>query len=424
MDSDYLFSTPERATLAADERGEDFYAYVAQTWEHAQAFPIKGATQVHLTDQSDNRYLDFTSGISVMNLGLRPSEVIAAIKEQLDVYTHTMIYGEHMHDSQIRYAKALSQRFPPGPNGSPQQVFFVNSGTEAIDLALKISRRVSGKKPMVALENGFHGRGYGSMAVSWRDEYKSGFFVDDSTTFLDPNVSPGRWADPQNWAQFGGFVLELVQGEAGCIPLDVEWVRSVVAAAQSANVPVMIDEIQTGYGRTGTFSAQEQYGIHPDITCLGKAGGGGLPFGAVVSSVENFRALQTPPLSHISTFGGNAVVMAAGCAVMDSMTDELFTHVQRMGDLLRNRIGELAERYPSIISGVRGRGLMNGLLLANSELSAPFHQACKQRGLMLFFKLNAGNVLRMSPALIISSEQINEAVTIMEQACQDLSRRT
>jgi acetylornithine/succinyldiaminopimelate/putrescine aminotransferase len=282
---------------------------------------------------------------------------------------------------------------------------------------------VSDKKPMVALQNGFHGRGYGSMAVSWRDDYKRGFFVDDSTTFVDPDVPLGPWADPQNWTQKGGLIIELVQGEAGCIPLDVDWVQALVGTAQSANVPVIVDEIQTGYGRTGTFTAQEQYGIRPDITCLGKAGGGGLPFGAVVSSVENFRALQTPPLSHISTFGGNAVVMAAGCAVMDAMTDELFAHVKRCGDLLRSRIGELAERYPGIISGVRGRGLMNGLLLANSDLSAPFHQACMQRGLMLFFKLNAGNVLRMSPALVISSEQINEAVTIMDQACQDLSRR-
>ena len=409
--------------LVADERSEDFYAYVAQTWEHAQAFPIKGATQVHLTDQSDNRYLDFTSGISVMNLGLRPSEVITAIKEQLDEYTHTMIYGEHMHRSQIAYAKALSQRFPPGPDDTPQQVFFVNSGTEAIDLALKISRKASDKKPIVAMQNGFHGRGYGSMSVSWRDDYKRGFFVDDSTTFLDPAAPLGNWADPKSWKQIGGLILELVQGEAGCIPLDVDWVQSVVGTAQSANVPVIIDEIQTGFGRTGTFTAQEQYGIKPDITCLGKAGGGGLPFGAVVSSVENFRALQTPPLSHITTFGGNAVVMAAGCAVMDAMTDELFAHVKRCGDLLRSRIGELAERYPAIISGVRGRGLMNGLLLADSDLSAPFHQACMQRGLMLFFKLNAGNVLRMSPALVISSEEINEAVTIMERACQELSLR-
>lgn len=410
--------------LAVDERSGDFHTYVAQTWEHSQAFPIKGATKVHLTDLSQNRYLDFTSGISVMNLGFRPPEVVAAIKKQVDEYTHTMIYGEHMHGSQVRYAKALSQRFPPGPNGSPQQVFFVNSGTEAIDLALKISRKVSNKKPMVALQNGFHGRGYGAMAVSWRDDYKRGFFVDDSTTFLDPESPLGPWADPQHWSQFGGLIVELVQGEAGCIPLDTAWVRSLVSAAQSANVPVIVDEIQTGYGRTGTFSAQEQYEIRPEITCLGKAGGGGLPFGAVVSTVENFQALQTPPLSHISTFGGNAVVMAAGCAVMELMTTELFDHVQRSGDLLRTRVGELAARYPTIISGVRGRGLMNGLLLANSELSAPFYQACKQRGLMLFFKLNAGNVLRMSPALIISDEQIGEAVSIMEQACQELSRDT
>lgn len=416
---------PTETSLPATAIGrlrDDFHTYVAQTSTHSQAFPIKEATPVHLIDQTGNRYLDFTSGIGVMNLGFRSAEVTKAIKEQLEHYTHTMVYGEHLHHTQIRYAKALSQRFPADPDGSPQQVFFVNSGTEAIDLALKMARKLSGKKPMVALKNGFHGRGYGSMSVSWRDDYKRGFFVDDSTTFLDPDLALGTWTDPDRWAHIGGLIVELVQGEAGCIPLNAEWVRSLVDAAQSAHVPVIVDEIQTGYGRTGSFNAQEQYGVQADITCLGKAGGGGLPFGAVLSSVSTFETLQTPPLSHISTFGGNAVVMAAGCAVMDAMTPDLFRRVQRNGDLLRSRIGELAERHPSIVSGVRGRGLMNGLLLRHSELSEPFYRGCMQRGLVLYYKLNASNVLRMSPPLIISADEIEEAVTIMDQACRSLRR--
>jgi acetylornithine/succinyldiaminopimelate/putrescine aminotransferase len=367
--------------------------------------------------------LDFTSGIGVMSLGFRSQHINDAIIDQLDHCTHTMVYGEHLHASHIRYAKALSARFPHGRDGAPQQAFFVNSGTEAVDLALKMARKISGKKPMVAIKNGFHGRGYGAMSVSWRADYKDGFFADDTTEFIDPEDTLDSWVHPARWAGLGGLILELVQGEAGCIPLDAQWARSLVETAQSAGVPVIIDEIQTGFGRTGTFSAQEQYGVHADITCLGKAGGGGLPFGAVVSAKENFERLQNPPLSHISTFGGNSVVMAAGCAVMDGMTDELFEQVRTNGIQLRGQIRFLAGKFPSIISGVRGTGLMNGLVLRDPAYSQPFYQSCMRRGLILFYKLNAGNVLRMSPPLVISRADIDEAVGIMAAACNELQNR-
>lgn len=402
---------------------DDFRTYVAQTSDHSLQLPISRSDSVYLWDAYGNAFLDFTSGIAVNNLGNRNFVINSKIKEQLDHYTHTMVYGEHLQNNQIEYAKAISSKFPEYESG-PQQVFFVNSGNEAVDLALKMARKITDRKPMLAIKNGFHGRGYGAMSVSWRGAYKEGFFVDDSTTFLDSSLSAVSIPRQDSWwRECAGVILELVQGEAGCIPLNQYWVKELVEEAREHGVLVIIDEIQTGYGRTGTFLAQEQYGVEADITCLGKAGGGGLPFGAVVSSRENFEKLQTPNLSHLSTFGGNPVVMAAGLAVIESIHDGLLEHVREVGQYLTEQVASLAKSYPSIIKGSQGLGLMQGLILNEEwgpELPEMFFGECLSRGLLLHFKLNAGFVLRMSPPLIISERSIKEAVDIMASVCMEL----
>lgn len=401
---------------------EDFQTYVAQTSDHSLQFPVSRADSVYLWDAYGNSFLDFTSGIGVNNIGNRNWNVMNAIKEQLDHYSHTMVYGEHLQKTQIEYAKAISSKFPPVED-HPQQVFFVNSGNEAVDLALKMVRKLTGRKPMIALKNGFHGRGYGAMSVSWRKQYKDGFFVDDTQhSFLRPNEgfeSYEKW-----WDSYAGIILELVQGEAGCIPLDPEWVKGVTQKVRSHGGVVIVDEIQTGYGRTGTFLAQEQYGIDADITCLGKAGGGGLPFGAVVSSRSNFERLQSPALSHLSTFGGNPVVMSAGLATIEYIQEELLEHVKEVGKYLTEQVKELAETHPDIVVGSRGLGLMQGLMLnpdyMGPEITELFFRQCLMRGLLLHFKLNAGYTLRMSPPLIISERTVKEAVDIMHEVCREI----
>jgi len=401
---------------------EEFQSYVAQTSDHSLNFPVSKSDSVYLWDAYGNSFLDFTAGIGVNNIGNRNFVIMSKIKEQLDHYTHTMVYGEHLQLNQIEYAKAISGYFP-SRDDFPQQVFFVNSGNEAIDLALKMSRKVSGKKGIVSMERGFHGRGYGAMQVTWNDNYKKGFFVDDeATVFLKPGGPiPDQY---EFWGDIGTVILELVQGEAGCIPLSKIWVQKLLKIAKAHSVLVIIDEIQTGYGRTGTFLAQEQYEVEADITCLGKAGGGGLPFGAVVSSRTNFELLQTPNLSHLTTFGGNPVVMAAGLAVIEYIQEELLSHVQEMGKYLTEQVTEVAKSYPKIIKGSQGIGLMQGLILNDDEhgpeFTERFYKECLMRGLLLHFKLNNPYVLRMTPPLIISDRSIKEACDIFVDVCMEL----
>lgn len=399
---------------------EDFHTFVAQTSDHSLNFPVSRSDSIYLWDAYGNSFLDFTSGIGVNNIGNRNFNVMNAIKEQLDHYVHTMVYGEHVQRNQVEYAKRISGLFPPRGD-LPQQVFFVNSGNEAIDLALKIARKVSGRKPVLSMTRGFHGRGYGAMSVTWNENYKKGFFVDDSTRFITPG-------EPRTFplSAYGAVILELVQGEAGCISLPGKWVQELIKEARNCGVPVIIDEVQTGYGRTGTFLAQEQYQVHADITCLGKAGGGGLPFGAVVASKEYFDKLQSPALSHLSTFGGNPVVMAAGIAVFDAIHEGLLENVKEVGSYLEKLIKELAVQFPGVIKGITGLGLMRGLVLNEEwgpELTERFYTECLKRGLLLHFKLNAGFVLRMSPPLIISDRAIGEAVNIMTEVCMELENK-
>lgn len=205
---------------AVDDLRDKFRKYVAQTSDHSLEFPIGEADLIYFTDFYGNKYIDFTSGIGVMNLGHSNPAIVNMMKDALKYFTHTMVYGEHMQAYTVNYAEKLSERFPQ-KGGEPQQVFFVNSGNEAVDLALKMTRKVSGRKPMLALKSGFHGRGYGAMSVSWREDYKHGFFVDDSSTTW---VTPGDLWDGREdlYEQYAGVILELVQGEAGCLVQDKE----------------------------------------------------------------------------------------------------------------------------------------------------------------------------------------------------------
>lgn len=407
---------------AFELQSEDFKTYVAQTSDHSLEFPVSGSDSVFLHDMFGNSLLDFTAGIGVNNLGNRNAEVIFAIKEQLDHYLHTMVYGEHLQLKQIEYAKALSAHFPP-VGDHPQQVFFMNSGNEAVDLALKMVRKIKDTKDIIAIKGGFHGRGLGAMSVSSKDEYKQGFFVDDErTVWVDRDADLEILYRYSSRFMRANLILELVQGEAGCIPLNKEWVQDLVSRVRRNGGLVIVDEIQTGYGRTGSFLAQEQYGIEADITLLGKAGGGGLPFGAVVSSKENFEKLQTPNLSHLSTFGGNPVVMAAGLATLEQLHEGIYHNVLEQGRYLRQEVDKLARSFPQYIEGMTGLGLMRGLVLSpnskyGADLTEHFYTACKTRGLLLHYKLNAGYTLRMSPPLIVSGKSIQQAVDVLADVC-------
>lgn len=419
--SDLQEEAREQVLKVIEEKKRTFREVVAQTSPYSLEFDVENAQGSLLFDTLGRPYIDFTSGIGVMNLGHGNEKVNNAIKEQLRYYSHTMVYGEHIQRMQIEFCDAIVNRFVSFEEPNPGlQVFPVNSGNEAVDLALKMVRKLTKKKPMLAIKKGFHGRGYGAMQVTWNQDYKQDFFVDDeSTVWLDPDIPLDK--NSLDWKRYGGVILELVQGEAGCIPLKQEWAENLVNLAKDHGLLVVIDEVQTGFGRTGHFLAQKRYGVKADITLLGKAGGGGLPFGAVVAQKDLFNDLQSPPLSHLSTFGGNPVVMAAGLATIEQIDGTLLRHVRDMGQLLAQEVQGLARQFPNVVAGSQGIGLMRGLNLVDPTLTHDFYTGCRDNGLILHFKLNAGATLRMSPPLNISRDEIIQAVNIMWEVASSLS---
>lgn len=409
-------------------RTEDFFKYVGQTSDHSLAFDLKGAEGSYFFDQEDNKFLDFHSGVGVMNLGHNNSVVNGMIREQLKKYSHTIVYGEHVQDSQVSYAKALSLKFNElnqedtfSPE-SDKQVFFANTGNEAVDLAIKLVRKVTGKKGLVALEKGFHGRGYGAMQVTWNPEYKKGFFVDDEETdWIDPFAEDVEAElDKVNWATKAAIIVEYVQGEAGARALPLEFLQALRKRTKEEGVFLVADEVQTGFGRTGEVFAQETFGVTADVTCLGKAGGGGLPFGAVVAEKELFEILEQPALSHISTFAGNPVVCAGGIGVLVQLTPSLLEKSKEASKLLREGIEGLAEKYPEVVKGYTGVGMMLGLHLVEGVDTGKFYELAKKNGVIMHFKLNAGSTLRVSPPINLTNSQVEEGLEALEKACKEI----
>ena len=383
---------------------ELFRQFVAQTSDYSLEFEVGGASGSEIWDTSGTRYFDFTSGIGVMNIGHSHPRVQAAIERQLPHYSHTMVYGEHIHKPVVEYAEKISRHF--NKLGDDKQVFFVNSGNEAIDLALKMAKKITGRDKLVAVEKGFHGRGTGALQVTWNDDYAEGFGVDRSNTV---------WVEDYDTSGFvlnhdvAAVVVELVQGEAGANPLNLEMVKKFIDRAREVGALVIIDEVQTGYMRTGKMFAQDLYGVSADITCLGKAGGGGLPFGAVVAEKRLFEKLQQPALSHISTFGGNPIVCAAGMAVWDVVSDPKFQiEVQRKIELLELILEEAVQSGP-VFESYTGVGMLRGIQVTPQYDTFEIYKKLKTRGVLTHFKLNAGQTLRISPPLTITVQELIQA---------------
>lgn len=389
-----------RMLAVSSDSVELFRQFVAQTSDYSLEFEVQEASGSVIQDASGNKYLDFTSGIGVMNIGHSHPCIYSAIMNQLHQYSHTMVYGEHVHEPVVEYAEKISRHF--SKLGESKQTFFVNSGNESIDLALKMAKKITQREKLVAVTKGFHGRGTGALQVTWNDDYAEGFGVDRSKTeWLEEGESPTGIRD-----DVAAVVIELVQGEAGANSLDLDFVKSVIDRARHVGALVIIDEVQTGYMRTGKMFAQDLYGVSADITCLGKAGGGGLPFGAVVAEQSLFERLQQPALSHISTFGGNPIVCAAGMAVWDVVSDPKFQiEVQRKIELLELILEEATQSGP-VFESYTGVGMLRGIQVAPGFDTFEVYKKLKTRGILTHFKLNAGQTLRISPPLTMTVEEL------------------
>ena len=308
---------------------ETFLSKVAQTSKFPLGLEIEKAEGIFLFDKEGKKYFDFISGISVSNLGHNNLKIISAIKDQLDKHLHLMVYGEYIQSIQVKFAEMLTKFLPEKLNS----VYFTNSGAEAIEGAMKLSKRFSGRTEIVSFRNAYHGSTQGALSIIGGEEFKNSFrpLLPD-TRLLEFN-SVKQLEEITN--KTACVIIEVIQGEAGVIPSEKKFLQKLREKCNETKTLLIFDEIQTGMGRTGKLFAFEHYGVIPDVICLAKAVGGGMPLGAFVSSKAIMDSLTNDPvLGHITTFGGHLVSCAAGKAALEILTDsDLIESVQKKEEL-------------------------------------------------------------------------------------------
>lgn len=375
-------------------------SYLFPNYQRKEIELVKGAKHV-LTDKIGKNYLDFTSGIGVMNLGYNDPELIQVLSEQSNLLWHT----PNLYENQLQEetAKKLA-------NGKQYVSYFCNSGAEANEAAIKLARKATGKKKIITFTNSFHGRTYGAMSATGQASIHAGFepLVPDFVYLPFNELDPLKAELDQ---QTAAVMLELIQGEGGVIPADAKWIQAVQELCKEYGALLIIDEIQTGIGRTGTFYAYENYQIEPDIFTLAKGLGNGIPVGAMLGKTDLAHAFG--PGSHGSTFGGNKLAMSVACKVVDRINQPKFLQeVQKRSEQLFAGLNQIAEKS-TIIKSVRGKGLMIGIELSDQQTLKQVIDELEEEGLLT---LKAGqSVLRLLPPLTITKEEINQGLAIFEK---------
>jgi acetylornithine/N-succinyldiaminopimelate aminotransferase len=412
---------------------ELFFRHLAQTSAAPLALEIVRAEGLWLFDAGGKKYLDAIGGISVCNTGHRHPDVVRAIRNQTDQYLHVLVYGEFIQSPQTAYAQQLAANLPM----NLQSVYFTNSGTEATEGAMKLAKRVTGRTEMAGFEHSYHGSTQGALSMMGDEYWRSAFRP------LLPGISHLRFNSLEDLHQItektACVVAETVQAENGVIKPDINWMRSLRQKCDETGALLILDEIQTGFGRTGTLWGFEQYGVHPDILLLGKALGGGLPLGAFIASKTLMDAFTDQPvLGHITTFGGHPLSCAAGLAAMNvilqggtsATTGENDTAAEKDTAGKRettdeNLISGVAEKeklfkelliHPAIKS-VRSAGLLIAVDFENFETNKRVIDGCIRDGVLTDWFLFAPHCLRIAPPLTIAFQEIEEICrTILRNA--------
>jgi acetylornithine/N-succinyldiaminopimelate aminotransferase len=375
---------------------------------------VRGEGSV-LWDADGKRYLDFCAGIAVSSLGHAHPRLVRAVADQAARLIHTSNY--FYNEPNVLLAQKLCAFT------GMDRAFFCNSGTEAIEASLKLARRhfyARGEKEryrVIAFHNSFHGRTLGALAATGQDKYRDGFGPLAGVTHVPyGDLAATRAALGPDVA---AIVLELVQGEGGVLPAPAGFLRELRALADTRGVLLVLDEIQTGIGRLGTFLACQEEGVVPDVVALAKGLGGGVPIGAMLCRAALAEAL--PPGSHGSTFGGNPLASAAALAVLETLeSDNLMTRARELGATLMRGLSALASRHAQVVELARGRGLLQALVLRQSVDARAVLGSIQSRGLLL--TLAGGHALRFSPPLVVEPAQIDEALGIVDAALGELSR--
>lgn len=374
----------------------DFFTYQAQTSPHPLAMEVSHAKGSYIYDTKGRAHLDFVAGVSACSLGHCHPRVVNAIQAQANTYMHVMVYGEYIQQPAVQYTKLLAEHLP----APLETTYLVNSGTEAMEGALKLARRYTGRSQILSAEKAYHGNTMGSLSIMGYEERKSAFRP------LVPDIRFLRFNEEGDLSKItdktAAVVLETVQGGAGFILPKNGYLKKVRQRCNEVGALLILDEIQPGFGRTGKLFAFEYYDCVPDILVLGKGMAGGMPVGAFVASQKMMQTLQDrPKLGHITTFGGNPVIAAASLATLQVLTeDSLIPETLEKEALFRTHL-----RHP-YIKEIRGKGLMLALMMESADMANEVILRCSKEGLILFWLLFEPKAVRISPPLTISEEEI------------------
>ena len=382
---------------------EDFYRYQAQTTTHPLAMEVSYAEGSYIFDKKHNAYLDFVAGVSACSLGHRHPKVVEAIKKQLDTYMHVMVYGEYAQQPAVELSKLLSKHLPK----PLETTYLTNSGTEAIEGAIKLARRFTGRSEIISAQHAYHGNTMGSLSIMGFEERKKPFRP------LIPDIRFIEFNNEQDISKIttktAAIVLETIQGSAGFVEPKDEFLTKVRKQCDKVGALLILDEIQPGFGRTGKLFAFEHYNCTPDILVTGKGLGGGMPIGAFTASKAMMDTLKdNPKLGHITTFGGHPVIAAAALATVKEITEsDVMEKAIEKEQLIRKHL------VHPLIKDIRGRGLMLAALTPSAEITNQVILKCQDEGLILFWLLFEPKAIRITPPLTISNEEIIKGCQII-----------
>lgn len=383
-----------------------FLEHQAQTTDFPLMLEIEKAEGIYMYGSAGQKYIDLISGIGVSNIGHRHPAVIKAIHDQTDKYLHLMVYGEFIQTPQIALAKALSDTLPSSLSSS----YFVNSGSEAIEGAIKLAKRFTGRTEIISCINAYHGSSHGALSIGGNEIFKRAYRP------LLPGIKNFRFGEIEDLNLISeataAVVVETVQGEAGIRMADTAYFQALRAACTEKRALLVLDEIQCGFGRTGKFWAFEHYDISPDILVSAKGMGGGMPIGAFIASKEIMDCLKNNPiLGHITTFGGHPVSAAASLATLQVLLeDDLINGVEVKAALFKKLLV-----HPKI-KGIRNKGLMMAVEFENFGVLKPIIDKTIELGVVTDWFLFCDNSMRIAPPLTITDQQIEEACKVILEA--------
>ena len=389
---------------------QDFLKYQAQTTPYPLGMEVSHAIGSYIYDIDGKKYLDFVAGVSACTLGHQHPRVKKAIVDQLDKYLHVMVYGEYAQDPAVKLCKLLAENMPPELN----KTYLINSGTEAIEGALKLARRVTGRSQLISCHNAYHGNTMGSMSVMGFEERKQIFRP------LIPDVDFITFNNEEDISKIttktAGIILETIQGGAGFIKPENDFLKKVRQRCTEVGALMILDEIQPGFGRTGELFGFQHYDVVPDVVVMGKGMGGGMPVGAFTASEKHMDLLSHDPvLGHITTFGGHPVIAAACLATLQELLEtDLMQRAREKEFLFRQLLV-----HPLILE-IRGQGLMLAAMTESPEITNKVILKCQDKGLILFWLLFEACAIRITPPLTISCEEIIEGCGIILEAMNEV----